>query len=104
MSLSKDSKIRVLKKNRTDILFFCFKVHYPGGRSTQETQFTKTRQMPFSPVLTYGPGWEHTGIFTHRHQIAQILPKGKVRKLLHALCSHYKALVEEPTNDVDCNQ
>lgn len=47
--------------------------------------------------------WEYTRIFTHRHQIAQVLPEGKVRKLLHAFCSHYKALVEKPTNDIDCN-
>lgn len=55
-------------------------------------------------LLTWARLRIHKNFFTHCHQIAQILPEGKVRNLLHALCSHNEALVEEPTNDVDCNQ
>jgi len=105
--LRKDSKTEYSKKAnhkpKTDILSSSASKYTTLAVATPKRLSTKVRQMPFSPVLVNGPGWEYTGIFTHRHQIAQILPEGEVRELLHALGSYYKALVKEPTNDVDCN-
>lgn len=61
-------------------------------------------QLPLSSALQLGWIGGSALIFTYRHQVAQILPEGKMGKLLHALCSHHQPLVEESPNDIDCNQ
>ena len=75
-----------------------------GGFSTQKSCVSGNPRSGQTRTDGWSSALSPSGPVTYCYQVSKILPEGQVRKLLHSFGSYHQSLVQEPPDDIDCDQ